>query len=227
MADQRNNAQTETPSIDMDVQQTYDLAEGSAGIPSIEDFDIERFSAQFINPEDADAEDTVADVTMRCPICCEDRKLSDMHKHRCNCPECTTCIKKRFLDYIKGVYPLPRCCEDLIDIFDFPSHVISEQIRLDFEEKKAELATPNPTYCFELTCQTFINPKYITPNSKATCTVCNAETCTKCKNQFHDGECVVDEELARLKEFAKAEGYQQCSRCNRMVERSEGCDHMM
>jgi hypothetical protein len=128
-------------------------------------------------------------------------------------------IKEALKD--ESLFP-PRCCGQEYEV---NSARIGPELYAEYEQKKVECTAPKRFYCHARTCSAFITSEYIY-DCVATCPECLAKTCTSCKARAHEGECVIDQETKEVLELAKEKGWQQCRKCERMVEKSESCHHM-
>ncbi|KAK3312633.1 hypothetical protein B0H66DRAFT_643822 [Apodospora peruviana] len=102
----------------------------------------------------------------------------------------------------------------------------------EFEAKKIELSTPAPSrrYCHRPTCSAFIPPERIcSSDGVATCPKCEATTCAICRGASHAGSpnCPTDSTAQGVLDLARANGWQRCPSCQTLVERTDGCDHMV
>ncbi|KAI1129450.1 hypothetical protein F5Y10DRAFT_238273 [Nemania abortiva] len=89
-----------------------------------------------------------------------------------------------------------------------------------------ELRTPNPVYCSNRACGVFVPPAQYQGPDTAACRVCGSVTCRICRNAAHAGICPQDVGMQQAVSLATRNGWRSCPRCNNMVERRSGCDHM-
>lgn len=123
----------------------------------------------------------------------------------------------------------PRCCQ-----MPIPSEMFIPLLPLDmttlFDQKCREYGTQKRLYCFELSCSAFLGEKMGEP-AAVVCGVCTARTCGACGAaahvRWHEG-CMGDvgPDETQLMEMGKANGWQRCIGCQRIVERTDGCPHM-
>lgn len=123
----------------------------------------------------------------------------------------------------KTLYP-PRCCRQEIP-WDIARDLVSGELAAQFEAKKEELDDKSPVYCHDKHCSEYIKADGHDV-TKAVCSTCQAITCTLCKQGTHDGACPQDEEVQKMREYAKEEGNQECAQCHQLVELSTGCNHI-
>lgn len=138
---------------------------------------------------------------------------------------CHTCMEKVFENAIKDetMFP-PSCCGIRIPTKQVQRHLSKPLMRM-FKARQPELSTRNRTYCHRARCSAFIAPHSI-HNGQAFCQKCGAVTCNKCRNQSHFGACHEGDE-ASLFELIRSTDWKRCPDCRRMVEKNDGCDHIM
>jgi E3 ubiquitin-protein ligase RNF144 len=118
----------------------------------------------------------------------------------------------------------PRCCGKYIPVSACVD-VLPRELMRQYEDKRVELASPNPVYCSNRYCAKFIKPGSVTADV-AVCQSCSTETCTVCKNPKHNGLCPKDPTVQLLMDVAGKQRWQRCPRCRTMVELLVGCYHM-
>lgn len=119
-----------------------------------------------------------------------------------------------------------QCCQQAV-----PSGVLSDLLTADFRARydslQLELSTPNPVYCSNRSCGTFIPPAQARGPDNMQCSLCEVTTCRHCRNRSHNGsECVSDIQTQQVRSLALAQGWKTCPSCSNMVSRSTGCAHM-
>ncbi|ORY10069.1 hypothetical protein BCR34DRAFT_439487, partial [Clohesyomyces aquaticus] len=120
----------------------------------------------------------------------------------------------------------PRCCKIPIPL-DTCRAILPKHMIKDFDLKVEEMATPNPTYCFQPSCANFIRPRDVdTGKGVGVCVFCASRTCVTCKGKEHNGLCPEDPHVKLLLDVAKRSLWQQCKSCKNMVELTHGCFHM-
>lgn len=122
----------------------------------------------------------------------------------------------------ESLFP-PRCCGQEMPMSLLRPYMTAE-LTAEFELKAIEFGTPYRTYCY--VCGIFINPDGI-QGHQAHCTVCNLDTCILCNGRSHDEDCPKDPALEAALQLAQEKGWQRCMSCQTMIERREGCNHMM
>lgn len=111
--------------------------------------------------------------------------------------------------------------------------------RCRFEEAAREFET-NPkdrVYCSNRSCSKFLGNASVAAKSKSLfsviatqflCASCNQRTCSRCREESHPGRtfCEHREDTEVVQELLKANGWQRCPRCRRVVELTLGCFHI-
>ncbi|KAF1999724.1 hypothetical protein P154DRAFT_409906, partial [Amniculicola lignicola CBS 123094] len=168
-----------------------------------------------------------------CVACQEYVRASETIKVDCE-PEphhyCHPCLVALFQTSVNGhtLFP-PRCCRKVIPL-SMCKGLLTKTFIEDFELKIEELATPNPTFCYNPKCANpkakFIRPAHIN-DEIGTCLSCTEKTCTICKLKAHVGDlCPEDEGAKQLKTTAEKLNWMRCEKCRNMVELHTGCYHM-
>ncbi len=164
----------------------------------------------------------------KCMICMDVVTSNDTISLPCK-GEVHTYCRPCLVNYFKSAmanpsqFP-PQCCGSPISI-DTCRELLPKELVKKFDLKVEELATPNPTYCWNAECSEFIRSANI-KDGIATCPLCQEKTSTCCKNKAHAGLCPNDPHVQLLMDVAKRSKWQQCIKCNNMVELVQGCFHM-
>ncbi|KAK5132691.1 hypothetical protein LTR08_008735 [Meristemomyces frigidus] len=146
---------------------------------------------------------------------------------------CHDCLKRIFEMSVKDpAHMPPRCCtEDHIPLRHVDK-LFDVKFKLLWNRKYEEYNTRNRIYCPAPSCGNWIKPSHIHQDSHgrkyAHCTRCKTKVCTLCNGKMHKSQdCPQDPEIAKLVDQAKAEGWQRCFNCRSLVERTEGCNHIV
>ncbi|EPQ53528.1 hypothetical protein GLOTRDRAFT_22378, partial [Gloeophyllum trabeum ATCC 11539] len=132
----------------------------------------------------------------------------------------------------ESLFP-PRCCTLPIPLRLAINHMTTEFSKLFFEKSK-EYSTPKRVYCAKPSCSRFLGPQvegtFVTARILK-CT-CGAKTCPCCKELVQHGAkhaCKVELDAADRAVLAlvEREGWARCPGCGALVERTQGCDHMV
>jgi E3 ubiquitin-protein ligase RNF144 len=169
-----------------------------------------------------------SDVLTKCCACMEVVSSKNTLTLECK-PEvhtyCRVCLIDLFTSALDNtsLFP-PRCCRLPIPL-DTCRAILPKELVKSFDIKVEELATPNPTYCSNAECSKFLRSKDIKAEV-GTCVFCKHKTCLRCKGSDHEGLCPSDPHVQLLMDVARRSRWQQCTKCNNMVELEQGCFHM-
>ncbi|KAI1394209.1 uncharacterized protein F4822DRAFT_439887 [Hypoxylon trugodes] len=162
-----------------------------------------------------------------CQSCLEAFQPTEVHfSDACTHPYCTECIRKMIELSVKPaeIFP-PRCCELPIPLTPQLAMILSREIRTAYFEKLAEMNTQNAAYCSRPDCGAFIPVEYQTYNL-AVCKKCDWFTCSRCGNNYHEGQCPIEPGLSELQAIAEKKGWKRCA-CGRLIERIDGCESII
>lgn len=165
-------------------------------------------------------------VYRQCIVCDLKKPLFETFQTPCGHDYCQECLHTLFQLSVtdETLFP-PRCCRQEIP-FQSVKIYLSSALLATLELKSIEFKTSDRTYCSQPSCSLFIAPLDIT-GEQATCTTCGTRTCTICKNNTHDGDCLEDIATQQVLETARQQGWQRCYNCRRLVELDMGCNHMV
>lgn len=160
--------------------------------------------------------------------CCCNRRTDQIETITAPCSHifCKKCFVRLFKCAIvdQAFFP-PRCCGERIPVEQARPYV-SEEVLKTYDEKNEEWSTENPLYCSVPTCSTFIAP-HLVEAGLGRCPKCESQTCTTCKSTAHEGSpCLEDATVQELRKVAQENKWQECSKCNNMVELKLGCNHI-
>ncbi|KAM3480005.1 hypothetical protein MY8738_005208 [Beauveria namnaoensis] len=139
------------------------------------------------------------------------------------CWDCLACLFKASTTD-ESLFP-PRCCKEPISLDDVKKWLPKELV-IEFEDKEDEFTSADRTYCSNVNCSKFISP-YGIHDGLGNCEACDVWTCTFCKGAEHDGACPDVPDKKEILAVAKENGWQQCYRCQHLVELNHGCNHIM
>lgn len=142
----------------------------------------------------------------------------------CNHIYCPPCLVQHFSTRIEGSGFPPRCCTIVIPIELVRRH-LSTEILQKFDARKLEVEDPTAIFCASLNCQNRLSTTSF-DGEKAICT-CGTITCVQCRFTAHDGPCPEDGARVALLEMAVRLNWRSCPQCGNMIERVDGCHHMM
>lgn len=169
--------------------------------------------------------DASPDDLQECLACAGKFPNNELIALRCVHRYCRACMEKIFETALKDetMFP-PKCCGIDIRTKRVQTHISTRLVRM-FKARQPELSTRNRTYCHRARCSAFIAPHSI-HNGQAFCQKCGAITCSKCRKQSHFGACLEGEDAAFF-ELIRSTDWKRCPECKRMVEKNDGCDHIM
>ncbi|KAK1777770.1 hypothetical protein QBC45DRAFT_329941 [Copromyces sp. CBS 386.78] len=135
---------------------------------------------------------------------------------------CDSCLVEGIRAATKDRYPF-RCCGKIFDINDYPGVSLSAKEKQEYEDMVVEINTPNPLYCSNPRCSSFIKPDMI-QSDLAICLKCSANTCKHCRQPYHPKlVCSQDQDTLKVLAMGKEKGWKTCPMCNYMVELVKGC----
>ena len=168
-----------------------------------------------------------------CKLCMTTPGLDDDPLYvECGHVWCKSCLNQYFAQSFtdRDQFP-PRCCRpEGFDLEVIGMH-LEDEILIHVMDKWEEWTAKDPTYCSNMQCNVFV-PEYRVDGQWGVCLNCKVKTCVECKegearhptpDQHPEPE--KDEENAKL---AETEGWKYCpnKKCNKIVEKIEGCDTM-
>lgn len=167
-----------------------------------------------------------------CKVCLTDPDPMEAVYVECGHVWCKGCLNQYFSQVFtdRDRFP-PRCCRP--EGFEISSiqMYLDDEVLMHVAEKWEEWSAEDPTYCANIQCGAFISADQII-GQVATCLYCKVRTCVDCnaKMILHH---LPDQHPAPIadkvnEELAKKEGWKRCPyvKCNRYVEKTEGCDTM-
>ncbi|KAH7179283.1 uncharacterized protein B0J16DRAFT_387116 [Fusarium flagelliforme] len=163
-----------------------------------------------------------------CIVCRDDFPEIQTTEVPCFHTLCRTCFVTLINTTLndESLFP-PKCCGQPIPITaSNHSRFITESMVTGFEEKKIEFETVDRTYCSNAKCSNFIPPSFTTEDT-ASCTVCWATTCVRCKRPGHRGLCPVDDVSQKVLDLEEKRGWKRCVKCGHLIELTLGCNHMV
>ncbi|KAL8745188.1 MAG: hypothetical protein Q9184_007905 [Pyrenodesmia sp. 2 TL-2023] len=171
-------------------------------------------------------EDCIQDIKRICVCCGESINYFATLHAPCGHDYCSQCAKK-LVDMSttnESLFP-PRCCRQPIPLAAVDAFMSAGSAQY-FEERAIENSTVNKTYCVKPICSAFIPPSSINGDT-ATCPKCSFQVCVICKEASHKGcDCPKDTALSEVMELAQQAGWKRCYDCKRVVELTEGCNHI-
>lgn len=187
-------------------------------------WDEEVESDEEFDSESEDGTEMRVDPTQRaCVACMDNLSDDDAHVSPCGHKWCRTCLIDRYNMAAKSTHLFPAyCCNRPILPDNDP--LIAPETWTRYFQKRAEVDTPNPTFCSKRDCSKFVPLENIN-EGQAKC-VCGRTTCVECKAECHTGECVPDPDREQLLSLAREQQWQTCPHCRVIVDRIDGCNEM-
>ena len=194
-------------------------------------------AAEFGQPQ-AQSQATEAGNANTCKICFDSLEPDEFIYINCGCLYCVECLNAHFRSGLanKASYP-PRCC-GAIDVAAVQGFLDDENM-VRYTTVLEEFAAARPLYCANEECEKdFIGDAaqvdLLENQGMVFCPECAVQTCAKCR-ELHDAhtdnegvlECPDSLVLAEVKEMADEENWRRCPGCRHLVEKIDGCDHMM
>ncbi|KAK3335629.1 hypothetical protein B0T19DRAFT_13985 [Cercophora scortea] len=189
-------------------------------------------------------------MALECLICTASLKVSEVGSLLLPCGhvQCESCLQRNFNISVKTMPFQPvRCCAR-IEVTVFRRLVPTADLAV-YREKLTEYMERSKLYCWDPACNAFI-PNALRSRTASVvvgkCRRCHTKTCMRCRGKFHWGPCTVSPvnlaamraaasararrraqlEEEKFKEYSKARGWKECPQCRRMVEKTEGCNHI-
>jgi hypothetical protein len=157
-------------------------------------------------------------------VVCGDEHGRDELLRPCKHGYCDSCLQDGFKNALSSRAPL-RCCDLNLNVDECIG--LDDEFVEEYQELMLELTTPNPIYCSNRRCAKFLPPR-VWVADVASCVNCRAQTCKYCRQKHHPGKfCPEDKETERVKELGKSKGWKTCPGCNHLIERIQGCLHMV
>ena len=160
-----------------------------------------------------------------CVACGHEEEQLNLMTAPCDHTYCRRCVNKLFEGAAENEsnFP-PKCCGETITL-ENTRGFLTPGIYNSFQRRSEEFSTTNRTYCSDPECVTFISPNTIV-DDKAKCPACRKLTCTVCKAAAHEGDCPEDPAFKSFMAAAAEAGFQQCQDCKRVIELTQGCNHI-
>lgn len=126
----------------------------------------------------------------------------------------------------ESLFP-PTCCRQVIPTAQ-ARLFLNATLMATFEKKSIEFGTLDRVYCHKPKCSAFLGPASTDP-ARFLCTACFAQTCSSCKEAAHASrKCSDRADLNQVaNQMHEQEGWQRCPTCRHLVEKSDGCHHMI
>ncbi|RYO87783.1 hypothetical protein DL762_004073 [Monosporascus cannonballus] len=178
-----------------------------------------------------------ATETTKCPACTLEVAPNEIVYLVCGHPWCKDCLNNHLRASLSSRQNYPsRCCRSTpngIDLSVIQAY-LDEDVLFRLIDVGEEYASKDPKFCFDPKCSAFIPVPETESQQTAqwvTCQRCKRVTCTECKGDkdLHPTPEQHPDLISKEdRELAEKEGWKQCPnrKCRKMIERTEGCDHM-
>ena len=181
-----------------------------------------------------------AENTSPCKICFTNLDPAQFIYLNCGCIYCIECLNAHFRSGLanRASYP-PTCCgPQAIDIAVVQGYLDDDNM-IRYHSIQEEFSAGLPLYCASKDCgTTFIGDAAPIDlqgyQTMVFCPGCALETCARCRelraaHVDNEGvlECPDSLALANVKEMAEEGNWCRCPGCRHLVEKIDGCDHMM
>ncbi|KAH8656101.1 hypothetical protein BGZ60DRAFT_338527, partial [Tricladium varicosporioides] len=142
----------------------------------------------------------------------------------CDHGYCNGCLQDGFKAALESRAPF-KCCKTILRIENCMG--LPDELVTQYKEIMLELSTTNPMFCCNAGCAKFLPPRVVVGDI-GICEKCSTKTCRHCRRLAHPGTfCAEDKETEAVKELAKVKGWKTCPGCNHLIERRDGCLHMV
>jgi len=174
-----------------------------------------------------------------CPLCLEDSKTL-VATRGCEHNACKECLVSYLAANLKNVESYPRVCfhmdcDGLLHYADV-YHILEPEMLREYDRMQAVAALPPQD---RVTCPVCFTISAVGSNRRVRCanTRCNIEFCSWCQVIWHRNETceqyqsrILNKNWQNEEKFllmVKAEKWQKCPNCGAMIEKTEGCNHMI
>lgn len=227
------------------VESRVDESSAEAAIPGVVDGVTNTDVGQGNNNQDVagpQAQDQASGVenASPCKICFTNLNPEQYIYLNCGCLYCVECLNAHFRSGLanRASYP-PRCCgSQAIDI-TVAQGFLDDENMIRYHSVQEEFSAALPLYCARKDCGTTFIGDAAPINLQGSetmvfCPECALQTCARCR-ELRDAhvdnegvlECPDSLALANVKEMAEEENWHRCPGCRHLVEKIDGCDHMM
>lgn len=164
-------------------------------------------------------------IRPKCSVCHRSFLEKNLVISPCSHAYCPRCLEQTLEPLLadESRFPL-RCCQQIVPLAA-AKLTKGFKKRLDAKQQEYNIPVASRLYCSFAKCSALLEGFDI-KGSQARCKACKSFTCTSCKKKSHAGLCTQDEDDRKLQQLAKKKRWQHCSRCKRVIERVDGCNHM-
>lgn len=167
----------------------------------------------------------------RCTGCFQKVPTSKLLTAPCEHQFCPSCLRRMSSTALNSPEMFPaKCCFQEIPAKSL-MEVMSSRNKKRYIIRWEENSIPaiERLYCPRARCGRWIPPKCSEARlGYCVCPHCRAKVCSKCGDLFHLGwSCSHDSETKATLELAKENNWQRCSNCLYLVEKVDGCNHII
>lgn len=167
----------------------------------------------------------------KCTACGSRVRPAAVTKAACKHKYCPCCLRQMGVVALQNKQQFPvRCCFQAIPAERVVSVMNSQKGQLYISRAEENAIPPAKRwYCPHTACGQLIPLGHIKTDSKfQDCPHCRALICSSCRELAHgDRECAEDPDLKQTLEFARREHWQRCYGCRAVVDKTDGCNHMI
>ncbi|KAF3912228.1 hypothetical protein AA313_de0200204 [Arthrobotrys entomopaga] len=162
---------------------------------------------------------------MKCSICGDTFLGYELERLGCTHRHCRECLQGNYRSVINSPesYP-PKCCDERALPVADTCHVLTDEEMKVILEMKDNYESSKVVPCFSCQGDIYLSD---TTQDAAYCLKCNMLTCMTCRKEMHNDLCPEDPDTETLKSLAKEEGWTQCPKCSRLIQRTTGCNSMI
>ncbi|KAK6540485.1 hypothetical protein TWF694_009275 [Orbilia ellipsospora] len=159
-----------------------------------------------------------------CYICEDVLFLYESATLLCGHTHCHSCIRQNYETVIRDpkLYP-PRCCEPLelkTTIFVLSTEQLDSFMGVKARSESRKLL--NCAYCDKEMADAFTSIN----QTEAYCVDCKKLTCVTCGKAMHKSICPEGNGVKELIATAEKRGWSPCPKCNRIIEKRDGCNYV-
>jgi len=129
---------------------------------------------------------------------------------------------------INGIKCCNGNCPENIKLADCRTMISNDRYRHLLETINSKFYDLHGFYCPNKTCShgMVVDPDLVSDKNTITCEKCSQSICILCKQPEHPNECTESLETQELQSLATTNNWKKCPKCNILVAKIDGCDHM-
>lgn len=174
---------------------------------------------------------TYVNNSRSCTGCLEALPTRKLLAAPCGHRYCPLCLRQLASTALENLEYFPaKCCRKEIPLEEVLSVMNCQNEKRYIEQWEEQAVLPQErVYCPRANCGRWINPKYQgkRPGTHV-CPHCKTRICPRCRKLAHgQGQCLEDEDTRAVLRLAKKNMWQRCNRCHFVVDKIEGCNHIV